>query len=692
MIKKWSPYFPVLIAVISIGLYANTFNNDYTFNDQLVTNNHSLTSQGISAIPEILNSYYYQDEMGYQYDYRPITHISFAIEHQFFNESATTSHIINVLLYALLAIFIYYLSLQITKNDKIWALLITLFFVFLPNHTEVVASIKSRDEILALLFGVLSLLTIIKATKSNEIGFKVLFFTLSILFFWGSVFSKLSGVPLLIYVPVFFFFYSQLSFIHIIYAFYGSITVSKQLFNNTNEEILFIVGLNIAVLIIYLIQLLKASMIGVKVGLKAKKKFFFLKFMLVLFIGFVLMFKFNSFGIQKILNANSSVVEIITENDTNKEFSRPILFHENPLIDNWDLEHRLATATYSTAFYLKKLLIPYPMLFYYGYKKIEIVNFSSIKFYISLFILVLYGICILIGLYYNKKVIALGMLFFLFFIAAYSNFLTPIAGIVGDRLSFFASLGIAIVLGSVAYLFIKKIGFKGVMLFVFALFMVYASLIFKRNFEWKNNETLFSHDIQHLKHSAVANSMLGELYVNKANSYTNPEQTERLDAINKSIHYFNQATSTYNQFHNDYYHLGIAYYLKGDFMNAQDAFIQSYAIDSTYDPLPYYNMAKWAMDIRQDSIAIYNLEQYVLLADYDEKAHFELLKLYFDTRENMKGFYLLLEMQKRFPQQLLVYYNLYETSNSLGFDSIADYYYQLGIQLDEFGMNSLLMP
>ncbi len=72
----WAPYF---IFLFSFVIYANTIPNDYNLDDELVTQNHRLTSKGISAIPEIFTSPYYEDKAGYKYEYRPIVLISFAI-------------------------------------------------------------------------------------------------------------------------------------------------------------------------------------------------------------------------------------------------------------------------------------------------------------------------------------------------------------------------------------------------------------------------------------------------------------------------------------------------------------------------------------------------------------------------------------------------------------------------------------
>lgn len=153
--KKY--FFEVLVLLFTFILYLNSIPNSYNLDDELVTINHRLTSKGISAIPEIFSSPYYQDASGYSYEYRPIVLASFAIEHHFFGDSPTVGHFFNIILYGIVCVVLYQLLLLLFKQySSFIAIAVTLLFVSHPAHTEVVCSIKNRDEILSLLFGLLS--------------------------------------------------------------------------------------------------------------------------------------------------------------------------------------------------------------------------------------------------------------------------------------------------------------------------------------------------------------------------------------------------------------------------------------------------------------------------------------------------------------------------------------------------------
>ena len=191
--------YALFIAIITFIIFANTFKNGYNMDDNLVTQNHPLTSKGLSAIKEIFSSTYYKDDLGYSFGYRPMVHLSFAIEDAFFGESPVISHFINVLLY-IFAVFLFYkLVLNWLGDEKKGiALIAALFFAIHPIHSEVVASIKNRDEILAFLFAVLSALSIQQFVKTKQWWR----FLLIGLFFSLGMLSKKSIFPLVIVFPI----------------------------------------------------------------------------------------------------------------------------------------------------------------------------------------------------------------------------------------------------------------------------------------------------------------------------------------------------------------------------------------------------------------------------------------------------------------------------------------------------------
>lgn len=202
----------LVMALFAMLLYANTVPNLYALDDELVTIDHRLTSQGISAIPEIFSSHYFDNQVGNKYEYRPVVLATFAIEHTFVT-SPHVSHFINLLLYGLTA-FLLFSTIRSIWPQVAWpfAALVTTLFIAHPLHTEVVASIKNRDEILAFLGGILSIRFAFSFIRKENWLHYVLF----IFFFLFGIMSKRSVLGYVILLPLAVMWFNQVKVKHII--------------------------------------------------------------------------------------------------------------------------------------------------------------------------------------------------------------------------------------------------------------------------------------------------------------------------------------------------------------------------------------------------------------------------------------------------------------------------------------------
>lgn len=197
----------VALGVIVFLVFANTLSNGYNMDDNLVTQNHRLTAkESDSSFLSIFTEPYYKDDMGYSYGYRPIVTLSFAIEHQLFDESAKVSHFFNLLIYASVVVLLFRFLLSYFGTDRMQLFFFTaVLFAVHPIHTEVVASIKNRDELLALLFSLLGALAALKFIQTTSI----IKLVISILFFSLAILSKKSVFPLIFIIPFILIFIQQ---------------------------------------------------------------------------------------------------------------------------------------------------------------------------------------------------------------------------------------------------------------------------------------------------------------------------------------------------------------------------------------------------------------------------------------------------------------------------------------------------
>ena len=196
--EKSLRFFYSAIAVFCFLVYANTIPNSYGMDDHLVTNHNPVIEKGVSGLYEIFTTNYIS-ENGIYLDYRPFVKASYAIEYSLFGWNPHISHFINLLLYVLACCLILKLLIELFGKEY-FTILFTgvLLYAVHPIHTEVVASLKSRDEILVLIFVLLSALFFLKYSKSNTPKH----FAIGVLFFFFSLLSKITGIPFIVLIPV----------------------------------------------------------------------------------------------------------------------------------------------------------------------------------------------------------------------------------------------------------------------------------------------------------------------------------------------------------------------------------------------------------------------------------------------------------------------------------------------------------
>lgn len=187
----------VLLAAVCFLAYANTITNEYGLDDYLVTNHHPQIEKGISGLYDIFTTNYI-DEGGLHLDYRPLVKASYAIEYSLFGWNPHISHFFNILLYALGVVLLLQVLLLLFGAEYFTAIFIgTLLYAVHPIHTEVVASLKNRDELLVLVFSLLSARTFLlsKTITTPSIALGSLFFLLALM-------SKISALPFLVSIPM----------------------------------------------------------------------------------------------------------------------------------------------------------------------------------------------------------------------------------------------------------------------------------------------------------------------------------------------------------------------------------------------------------------------------------------------------------------------------------------------------------
>lgn len=177
---NFDKYIPAFLFICAVLLYANTLTFGFVLDDVAVITKNKFVQHGISGIPDILTTFYWQ---GYWEQntglYRPLSLISFAVEWEISPDNPFIHHLSNIILYALSITVLYRLLLKLLhKYTPLLSAATCLVFAMHPLHTEVVSNIKSKDEILCFLFFALMANDVLRHKKMTWIGTMYFFLAL----------------------------------------------------------------------------------------------------------------------------------------------------------------------------------------------------------------------------------------------------------------------------------------------------------------------------------------------------------------------------------------------------------------------------------------------------------------------------------------------------------------------------------
>ncbi len=585
--RKANLYLNLFFFLFAFLLYGNTILNKYAVDDTHVTNNE-LIKHGFKALPEIFKSRYItqQGNLGSTTsDYRPIVKATFAIEYQLWGEKPGRSHAINVFIYWALSILLFSILRRILSNYNIlFPFLITLVFMAHPVHTEVVASLKNRDELLAFLCGMGSLRLILEYAGKR----KVFHLFLAMLVFIVGYLSKSSILPFLALFPLVLYFFTELP----------------------------------AKTIIPIVILLAIVAI------------------------------FAQFGPKLYL----------------PDPQRTNLFIENPLFGETNLWVRLGTGLVSLLFYVKILIYPYPLLYYYGYNMIPVTNLANIWALLSLLIhggLLIFAIRNL----RSKNIISFAILWYLISIAMYSNALFPVVGMVGERFVFTASLGFCMIVIFMIFKLFKTdpkhltiemdIRLK-ILTMIFLILVPFSVLSVTRNRSWRNLFDLYRADIKHLENSAKANIDYAGLLMN---SVYQDENFLRTGAVNQYkyqviVSHFRRAITLYPNNYKTTNDLGTVYLFIGKNYDSAVWFLnKAIQLDSTLQPA-WVNLGMAYREKKEYQKAIECYDHILKVNPNQLKAVFALANVYNDMGEFDRAVKMNEDIMKRYSDLEMPYVNI----------------------------------
>jgi protein O-mannosyl-transferase len=204
--SRYGKFFPYLvICFITLAVYLPSFSGEFIMDDLPLIKDNAYIRDWHS-----LGSFLVQEDgcttdssPGHTGYYRPLLNLSYVMDYKIWGNNGPGFRITNLILHCIVCLLLYSLY-KLILNKKDIALWLAIIFALHPLATESVSWVASRNNILATLFGILSLLFYIKAYKKE----KFIYYSASILCFMLSVFCKEFGIMLL---PILFLYQRTLN-------------------------------------------------------------------------------------------------------------------------------------------------------------------------------------------------------------------------------------------------------------------------------------------------------------------------------------------------------------------------------------------------------------------------------------------------------------------------------------------------
>jgi len=455
----------ILLAILSIVLYANTLTHDYTQDDAIVIYDNEFTTEGAAGIPNLLS---YDTFRGFfKVDgkeklvqggrYRPLTPIMFALEYQVFGRSPMAGHLFNILWYALLVIVLYLvleqLFLQREQTSKLAFMILaaSIIFAIHPTHTEAIANIKGRDEIITLLGCLLTLYYTFKAFDSQEKKYSIY----AGIYFFLAFMSKENTITFLAVIPL---------------ALYT--------FRNASSS--------------------KSLMATIPAFLAT--------------VAFIAL--------------RTYVIGFDTGGTPTELMNNPFLEWTGSGYKALSKMESLPTMIYCLGKYLGLLIMPHPLTHDYYPRHIDIMSWGDISVLLSLVLYLAMGIYAIIKLK-SRSVISFCIIYFLATISIVSNIVFPIGTNMSERFLFMPSVGFALLVAYLGYQAYDK--YPAVLKSIFAIAVIgMIGKTITRNTVWKDDYTLFTTDVHTSTRSAKLLNAAGGTKVNRAFKLPDGNKKNRL--------------------------------------------------------------------------------------------------------------------------------------------------------------------
>ena len=505
-------FIRLFLIITVLLIYGNSLKFSFTLDDDIFYLKHNSVQQGVSNIGEFFSKgsmNEYDGTLGSQ-PYRPLTLTFFALQKTLFDNSPIAAHFLCVLLYILVILVLHKLLTRLLTGLHPYVIgFICMLFVVHPLHTEVVASVKSSDELLAALFGFMAWGSFLDISTDKKLSS----FISGALFLFLALLCKESAISFLVIIP----------------------------------------------LSLYMIrkETIKESSIS----------FLYLLLPVIIFLGM----RYNANGAW----GAPSTGKII----------------DNVLYGAQSLSELTATKMEILFYYLRLLLLPWPLNCDYSYNQVSLVGWNNIY---AISGVVTYALLLATSFVFFKKksLISFCILFFFISSAPTNNLFFINGATIGERFLFVPSVAVCILIPWLLSLLLhldlhelslkSKNGFMGILAF---LILIFGGLSYSRSQDWKDNISLFQKAVEQSPKSARSHYYLGSMYMNSITENQDKSESEKI--IANAIEEFNETLEIYPTYPQALYNSGLCYVMIKDTVTAIERYRR--AIDADPAAIPAIN-------------------------------------------------------------------------------------------------------
>jgi protein O-mannosyl-transferase len=270
---------------------------------------------------------------------------------------------------------------------------------------------------------------------------------------------------------------------------------------------------------------------------------------------------------------------------------------DNALLGAPSLSSRLATAVMMLGYYLKLLIIPYPLVCDYSYNTIPYVTFADWRVLLSL---ALYIALAAIGIYrfvkYSSDPFAFAIFFFLVTLSVCANIFVLVGATMAERFLFFPSVGFCLAIALLVVNWVDGGPVQGLdlitnrklLVVALPLALICAALTTSRNSDWQNNYTLLMTDVKKVPRNSRLLFNLGTTILISSEEQVDP--AEKKQTMDEGISYIQKAISIYPDLDLAISELGNAYMTINNYDSAE-VYNRKYLTKHPADTVALQNLA-----------------------------------------------------------------------------------------------------